>query len=519
MGIFAALAVLLFGGLVIGLDDDDDNTAAPPAGPGEGGEGGGEGPPPVIDPGALDAILGDAEANTLDGTPNADFIRGFAGDDVLNGVGGNDFLKGDLGADSLNGGLGDDTLDGGFGADRLAGGSGDDDLDGGFQSDFLNGQRGADELVGGEGADTLLGGIGNDSLNGIEVPEGDGAYANREGGGDSLNGGSGDDDILFGDFDTVTGGTGADAFRTGDYIEADRTGTITDFDPAADTLELSYAPLGAGEAVPAVTTTEVDGNTIVALGGEAIVTLQGVTGFDGSTVSVVEGPAVAPETGGPLPPAIVNPQTLGTAEDDAIEGNNGDNDIFGLEGNDRLTGRAGDDTLTGGTGADTLVGGVGDDVMIGFENVGPDDDAENANLYDLDLNETGDDVGDRMVGFAGDDIFVMGDDDLAAGGPGADTFAAGDWIETGNATTVTDFEAGTDLIKLFHEGGTAPAVTADVVGADVQVSFGDQVVMNVLGTTDTAAVLAAIEVIDGTSAAAMPVVAAFAPPAPVVPMP
>ena len=64
-----------------------------------------------------DLIVGDRDANALDGG---------AGDDVLSGAGGNDELFGGAGNDALDGGLGDDFLEGGLGNDIFFGGAGRD---------------------------------------------------------------------------------------------------------------------------------------------------------------------------------------------------------------------------------------------------------------------------------------------------------------------------------------------------------------------------------------------------------
>ena len=81
-----------------------------------------------------DVLIGDADANRLDGSDGSDIIRG---------GGGADFLEGDEDYYRINF---SDTLYGGPGDDRLAGHGGDDVLDGG---------EGRDRLQGGDGADYL----------------------------------------------------------------------------------------------------------------------------------------------------------------------------------------------------------------------------------------------------------------------------------------------------------------------------------------------------------------------------
>jgi Ca2+-binding RTX toxin-like protein len=93
-----------------------------------------------------DTMIGDDQANTLDGGP---------GNDVLIGNGGNDVLIGGPGNDRLTGGDGNDTLRGGEGDDVMRGGAGNDYLDGGPGDDVLDGGPGADTMSGGGGSDIV----------------------------------------------------------------------------------------------------------------------------------------------------------------------------------------------------------------------------------------------------------------------------------------------------------------------------------------------------------------------------
>ena len=64
--------------------------------------------------------------DTLTGTNAADTISLLAGNDSYSGLGGNDSVLGNSGDDTLQGGLGDDTLLGGSGSDVMNGDDGDD---------------------------------------------------------------------------------------------------------------------------------------------------------------------------------------------------------------------------------------------------------------------------------------------------------------------------------------------------------------------------------------------------------
>ena len=75
-------------------------------------------------------IVGDLLDNRLDGTAEADTIRGRGGNDTLNGRAGNDIVEGGNDSDRLLGGAGWDDLIGGRGADEFlyAGGHGIDTI-------------------------------------------------------------------------------------------------------------------------------------------------------------------------------------------------------------------------------------------------------------------------------------------------------------------------------------------------------------------------------------------------------
>ncbi len=130
----------------------------------------------------------------------------------------------------------------------------------------------------------------------------------------------------------------------------------------------------------------------------------------------------------------------GSANDDTIVGNGGDNGLYGLEGADRMAGGAGDDSYAvdnagdvvieqGGEGLDRVfstvslaladnaeelwlssplaIDGTGNDL----DNVIHGSDADNT-LVGLDGNDTLDGAGgaDRMLGGAGDDLYIVADE-------------------------------------------------------------------------------------------------------------
>ncbi len=189
--------------------------------------------------------------NNLFGNAGPDTINGFSGNDRLIGGDGNDLLRGGPGDDTLNGGFGSDTLDGGAGFDLVTynffSGGVNVDLRTGVASFSDNtteilisiedviGSGSKDLLIGNNADNNLFGVNGNDLLFGLS-------------GEDWLFGGSGDDRLFGGtendrlvgggvafnvEFDTLTGGLGADTFVLGNadgvFYDGPGYATITDF--------------------------------------------------------------------------------------------------------------------------------------------------------------------------------------------------------------------------------------------------------------------------------------------------
>jgi len=94
---------------------------------------------------------------------------------------------------------------------------------GGADDDALHGNDGDDTLMGEAGADTLMGGAGADLLHG-------GEDAAR----DYINGGAGADRLVIGSHDVASGGTEADQFIMGDWIE--NAAEILDYSAGEDGL-------------------------------------------------------------------------------------------------------------------------------------------------------------------------------------------------------------------------------------------------------------------------------------------
>ena len=436
-----------------------------------------------------DLILGNDEAETIDGGGGSDIVDGSGGNDSIKGgdstmwdawTGGHDILMGGSGDDTIDGGGGHDLILGGSGNDQLMGGEGHDLIRGGTGDDALVGGAGHDFLIGDGGDDTLTGGAGNDLLTGGE-------------GNDSLDGGAGDD-LLAGGVgnDTLTGGEGADTF----IILADGgTTTITDFDIANDTLDLGELDANITLDLLLAEITDLpdsdnsgtaDGVTIdlTDFGGGTLI-LQGVTKAD-----LMDGEA--------LKASLFDFDDVRFGDDDEDDL---DDSLDGGLGDDTLIGGEGNDTLTGGDGADTFIFGAGDgdDTITDFD-VGNDVIdlscltarltpevllTQITDLPDSNNDSVADGVTIDLTGFGGGtltlegvtksdlmdgndlntDLFdfgILGDDtvegtaasewitgglghDSMTGGGGYDIFVFGDGH--GN-DTITDFDVDTDCIDL-----------------------------------------------------------------------
>ena len=185
---------------------------------------------------------------------------------------------------------------------------------------------------------------------------------------------------------------------------------------------------------------------------------------------------------------------FGTDEDDRLPGRGGDDLIFGNDGDDILRGSMGFDTLDGGAGDDALLGGRQDDMLSGgaghdtlFGGVGNDTlngielNAEAPRLEDTD-------EGDYLNAGGGDDLILVGRDDVVSTGYGRDTIVLGDWIDEGHSAEIIDFAPARDELLFVWDdsepGSEAPDVTVvpdpDNIGV-LQVRAGETLVASVGG--------------------------------------
>ncbi|WP_299293699.1 calcium-binding protein [uncultured Tateyamaria sp.] len=368
-----------------------------------------------------DTLIGDGDANILNGRGGDDILSGGGGDDTLYGEQGNDTLSGGDGTDTavINANRADATITLVMGAlqitagfettvvmsdveniqfldetiqfsdfveavdqsgtpdsDTLTGEGGNDTLSGGASGDLISGEGGSDALSGGIGFDTIDGGSGNDTLLGQD-------------GFDSLFGGDGNDSLTGNNgFDTLDGGAGNDTLFGG-------LGLDTLLGGDGDDLLSGQAGFDQLE------------------GGADNDTLNGNSGAD--TLLGEDGDDV-------LNGGINNDLLNGGDGDDTLNANNGADTLFGGAGDDRLEGNAGSDTLDGGTGNDVLRGGIGADTFVFSVGSGDDriaDFQNNIDTFQLDsalLSNMSPSAND-LLAFASVDadgfvVLTFGDDSL-----------------------------------------------------------------------------------------------------------
>ncbi len=270
-----------------------------------------------------DSITGDATANRLRGNGGNDTIFGGGGNDTIDGGNGGNSLIGGDGADSIiggalfdnmQGGLGNDTMRGGGGGTSMAGddgndvmtgsldaanyifgGTGNDSITGGNLNDSLQETTGGNDTIrGGGGADTIIDYVGSNELHGeagndfvqdlsVDASLLDGGadddFLYSSSGNDTLRGGAGNDTLVDdsgNDFDTFTGGTGADIFIYRLTSQGTADTIVTDFEDGIDRIGIS----SASESFDHLVITDTGADTVVTFtGGLSPMTLIGMAGL------------------------------------------------------------------------------------------------------------------------------------------------------------------------------------------------------------------------------------------------
>ena len=414
-------------------------------------------------------LIGSDFNDTLIGTSGANVLTGGLGSDVLLGLGGDDILIGGAGAaNTLQGGLGDDVYVveaqdtvvelAGQGRDRVettrnvyALSTNVEDLTftgtgaftgyGNASDNVITGGAGDDLLIGGAGADTLNGRLGVDTA--VYTAAAGGVTADLNAG-VAANDGDGSADVLTGIEnltgsafdDTLTGAAGVNYLigGAGDDVINGRGGN--DWLYGGDGIDtVSYADATAGVAVHLYARTAQDGE-----GGADV-----ITGFENVT---------------------------GSAFNDLLVGDQGDNELRGGAGRDVLLGREGADALYGGVGAaNQLQGGLGNDTYY-VDAVGDTIIELAGEGYDLayvtvsafvvptnveqihymgtgDFTAVGNAQANYIYGGTGRDLLIGGDgNDILSGGTGAaNTLIGGTGSDDYYVSAVGD-----SVVELANEG-------------------------------------------------------------------
>ncbi len=381
---------------------------------------------------------------------------------------GNDTVVGGPGREVIVDSSGDNDLRGNGGNDTISGGSGNDILVGGAGDDSIVGFGGNDQIFGDAGNDTLIGGIGNDTLQGGTDD-------------DELDGGDGNDSLFGqGGDDSIVGGTGDDGYGfEGAAQGQDTLDESPGEDEGEDFIEFSFFSFGVMLSIATA-------NPQTVAPGNLDLTLSSGFAFE-----------------------II----IGSANNDTLLGNSGDNFLFGGEGNDSVSGGAGDDflfgqlgddTLEGEAGADTLNagagnnsvrGGAGDDSLVslaGDDTLEGDDGADTINagagnnsvsggagddsLFSLEGNDTlvGDDGADTLIAGAGDDMLDGGlGHDRLDGGDGDDQLDGREGrntIRDGNGDDLFMFTTSGD-IRYESSGGGLDTLDFSLLSQRVVIDF------------------------------------------------
>ncbi|GAW35550.1 bifunctional hemolysin/adenylate cyclase precursor [Roseovarius sp. A-2] len=202
--------------------------------------------------------IGGSGSDTLIGNGQANMLDGGQGDDSHFGGGGDDLIVGSLGDDTFDGGDGVDTIDFSYTASNLT----DFNLAtqtvtfaGGFSETITN----FENAIGGSGNDSVTGTASNNVLEG-------GA------GNDTLDGGAGND--------VLRGGIGADTFV---FRQSSGNDGIADFG-IEDSIALEAALLGGGspdaEDLRDISTLNDDGFLVLNFGNGDTLTFTGITNTD-----------------------------------------------------------------------------------------------------------------------------------------------------------------------------------------------------------------------------------------------
>ncbi len=281
------------------------------------------------------------------GTDKNDIIFGSFGDDKIDAKDGDDIVFGLFGNDKIAGGLGNDLLFGGWGWDNLQGGDGEDAMFGDAGNDLIAGNKGDDQMYGGSGNDLLVWNNGDGS--------------------DLIDGGTGYDvqqvnfntDLVNGDLqnDDVAEFSVTDQGIQFARIELNGQAERGLFELDIRDIEVQQTNFGGGNDTAVITGDVLKEIKLVLDGGDGVDTLDMSQSSHAGRINLAKGTVNKSK-------AENFENAAGTAFDDKIVGDKGDNVLSGLDGDDHMNGRAGDDVIAGNKGDDEMFSGRGDDLLV-----------------------------------------------------------------------------------------------------------------------------------------------------------
>lgn len=242
-----------------------------------------------------DRITGEEGNDFIDGQAGDDVMNGRAGDDTIFGREGEDVLQGEDGNDMLCSGEGDDVVTGNRGNDLIEGQGGEDFISGDYGSDTVRGDDGDDTVLGGRGADIVAGGEGDDLVfggilegvplnleeltqlrDGESLEDINGRTDMRDDSlGNTLSGGTGDDNLVLGSGDLANGNAGQDTF----HIMSEQVGaggaTIADFNATDDAITVIVDDTSVDADV---TVSDEGGDAVIRMGDTILARVSGAAG-------------------------------------------------------------------------------------------------------------------------------------------------------------------------------------------------------------------------------------------------
>jgi Ca2+-binding RTX toxin-like protein len=416
-------------------------------------------------------------------TAGDDAITGSSFDNGIYGQGGNDTIFGGGGNDLIDGGDGNDIITGnsGFmgagGNDQLFGGAGDDILSPGTASSTTV----RETVDGGTGIDTVTfggrpyfglvvdlaagtatapidirngnGGTVFAALTSIENVTGshgdDKIYGDA--GANVLDGGAGND-ILDGrgGNDILVGGAGADQLIGG--AGSDTASYIGSTAAVDVNLSINYAGLGdaEGDVLTGIENLRGSANNDALIGNNNANIIEGGAGAD--WLSGLGGTDTLSYVNSATTGVSINLDSGYAANGDAegdifqgfenVTGSKFSDWIFGDAGANVINGGAGNDVLMGGAGADTLIGGAGIDTAIYTWATS----AVDVNLY-LNAGSLGESTGDKLSGI--ENLTGSAYNDALIGNDGnniLDGAYGNDWLSAGGGADTIIGGAGNDTL-------------------------------------------------------------------------